>query len=1009
MIDQNTQPHSYTNQLERRYQIEKEIDAERTKLLHAEIATQSRIRQQLEERCLDLKMELQSANAEFERKQGQMEAHSSTLRARIEVLEHSLARAEQHIAQANDAYEKLNHMFSTANIAANTAEKKHTAEVFSLTQSIQEKEQEFNQARARLSTIQSQLKNETASLRKKLQTILSETQKRDRDQANQITDLKNNLHSANLKYRSVTTAHAVTKENLYQLSKKINRSSSRRRWRKIIFFITNKFFAQKPVRATLSTASNASHKAGDSLRNQHLLEEQLGNADLTANKRPSQNHGNQNLHLDTPDAESGQKTDYLIIGERKEVTPYQLFDIKTNAKGNFQITQTNEGLNIITQLGDLNHEYIYSEKLLVFSSSSVAVNILFPINSDATLTLVLIFLDSNRSRLSHQFINPNEWTQVDLPDNCSFIKCGLRAQGKMSTFLNSLIIESTVQSMIGDSQPRGEQRAKDRTLKSSEIKDHEELKNEADHFDEFPMTLMQTLKRYPEKFDQKEKFTLAQIAYRINPDIALAHRFIELAEECGEYLTACNAIIDFEKTIREGDKENSKKLGKLKSSASYLLSALKDLEPRKARQISYVPNRICYILHNSLPYSSGGYATRSHGMASGLREAGFEVLSMTRPGFPVDTVKELVESEIPQEDLIDGIRYLRTTSPLRTSLKFTEYTAAAAEVLQDKFRELKPEFVMAASNYVNALPALLAARSLGIPFFYEVRGLWEITKSSREPEYSKVAHFGASKMLEGIICQEAHHVFTLTEAMREEIISRGANRATIDLLPNSCDLSKFKPTKADNVLRAQLNFPNSVPVIGYVGSFVDYEGLEDLVKACGQVKRRGIDFRLLLVGNENTSGSGAGAISAKISEIVDEEELGEWICMPGRVPYEEVERYYSLLDICPFPRKPWPVCEMVSPMKPLEALAMEKAVVVSGVRALAEIIEHESTGLVFEKGNIQSLADALERLIQDPNLRRRLGNNGRKWVADMRTWQKTGRLATEIIASLQLGGRNEEL
>jgi len=121
------------------------------------------------------------------------------------------------------------------------------------------------------------------------------------------------------------------------------------------------------------------------------------------------------------------------------------------------------------------------------------------------------------------------------------------------------------------------------------------------------------------------------------------------------------------------------------------------------------------------------------------------------------------------------------------------------------------------------------------------------------------------------------------------------------------------------------------------------------------------------------------------------------LIMPGRVPHEEVERYYSLIDIAPFPRKPWPVCEMVSPMKPLEALAMEKAVVASDVRALAEMIQDQRTGLLFRKGDVSSLADVLARLMADPELRRNLGREGRAWVAAQRTWRAVGANAATIM------------
>jgi glycosyltransferase involved in cell wall biosynthesis len=119
------------------------------------------------------------------------------------------------------------------------------------------------------------------------------------------------------------------------------------------------------------------------------------------------------------------------------------------------------------------------------------------------------------------------------------------------------------------------------------------------------------------------------------------------------------------------------------------------------------------------------------------------------------------------------------------------------------------------------------------------------------------------------------------------------------------------------------------------------------------------------------------------------------------VPHGDVQDYYSLLDVCPFPRKAWPVCEMVSPMKPLEALAMEKAVLVSSVGALAGMIADGSTGLIFEKGDVADMAEKLKRLMTDAALRQELGGRGRDWVKRERTWSSTGALAGPVLERLR--------
>jgi glycosyltransferase involved in cell wall biosynthesis/polysaccharide pyruvyl transferase WcaK-like protein len=446
------------------------------------------------------------------------------------------------------------------------------------------------------------------------------------------------------------------------------------------------------------------------------------------------------------------------------------------------------------------------------------------------------------------------------------------------------------------------------------------------------------------------------------------------------------------------NESQQKRILKLKSGVAYHLSVTKLIESKKPRQIQSISKRICYVLHNSLPYSSGGYSTRAHGVATGLKATGYDIQCVTRPGFPSDIDEDLEANKIELNDIIEGINYTRIIEPSRKKLRFVEYIPAAAKALQNHLIELKPEFVIAASNYVVALPVAIACRRLGIPFAYEVRGFWEITRMSRDKEYFKTPAFSVQKKLEAAVCNSANQVFTLNNNMRDELVKRGVNQNKIELLPNSCNTKKFIPQNRDNVLAKTLNIPKGTPVIGYIGTFVDYEGLELLASACVHLKNEGIDFRLLLVGNENVSSHELGPISDEIVNIAQKGGFDEWLIMTGRVSHDKVENYYSLIDISAFPRKPWPVCEMVSPMKPLEALSMEKAVVVSSVKALSEIIKEGETGLIFEKDCTVSLGQTLKKLVESPELRIKLGKAGRNWVCKERTWHIIGEKAASLIS-----------
>jgi glycosyltransferase involved in cell wall biosynthesis/polysaccharide pyruvyl transferase WcaK-like protein len=517
-------------------------------------------------------------------------------------------------------------------------------------------------------------------------------------------------------------------------------------------------------------------------------------------------------------------------------------------------------------------------------------------------------------------------------------------------------------------------------------------------------TLIKAAKTVGEAGHREHELEILRRAAAVCPSGTSLRSVFWAAQKAGDLRTAFEALRQLRSLPAHAlSAADQTFMEKTKRSPSLQLEVL-DLVPEKPQQsVTPVGGRLGYILHNSLPYASGGYATRAQGLALGLQAQSFHVHVVTRPGFPLDNNDEL--TDVPVEESIEGVAYHRILKPSRSGSSAVGYVTSAADALTEAFKEIRPRIVVAASNYQTALPALIAARRLGLPFVYEVRGFWEVTRVSREPEFAVTPAYKIQELMEAETAKRADHVFTLTGPMKEELIRRGVPAERITLIPNSCEPERFTPRDRDLELSARLGIPLDVPVIGYVGTFVQYEGLELLAEAAAILRERGHDFRLLLVGNENVSGSEVGPITAQIQRICAERGLADRVIMPGRVPHEEVEAYYSLIDIAPFPRKSQPVTEMVSPMKPLEAFAMEKAVVASSVAALAEMVEHERTGLIFEKDNVENLADTLARLIGDPQLRRRLGSEARRWVEANRTWTATARIAADKIREIVAGVR----
>lgn len=428
-----------------------------------------------------------------------------------------------------------------------------------------------------------------------------------------------------------------------------------------------------------------------------------------------------------------------------------------------------------------------------------------------------------------------------------------------------------------------------------------------------------------------------------------------------------------------------------------LLHGLPLPERRPAREIDSIPDKALYCLHNSLPQSSAGYAMRSHGLLRSLETAGISVVACTRYGYPWDLPENRrvnPRPEFPLEDVIENVRYRRSRTLIagRGQIPVDSYIQACAEEVEAISREERPSVIHAASNFLVGLAAIAAGRRLGLPVVYEVRGLWEVTHASRDPSWTDTEFYRAYVRMETQAAVEADRVIAITDALKDELIRRGVPAERIDVVRNSVDADRFLPEPKDRELEQQLGL-ESKRVVGYVGSVTDYEGLDHLLYAIGALVDEGIDdLHLLIVGD----GSGF----PKLQSLVLELELEDRVTLTGRVPFDEVHRYYSLIDVAPFPRKPLPVTEMVSPLKPFEAMAMEKAVLVSSVAALVEIVEDGTTGLIFEKGNVDSLVPALRRLVTDPELCSRLGKNARAWVVRHRSWEHAGSAVAEIYREL---------
>jgi len=403
-----------------------------------------------------------------------------------------------------------------------------------------------------------------------------------------------------------------------------------------------------------------------------------------------------------------------------------------------------------------------------------------------------------------------------------------------------------------------------------------------------------------------------------------------------------------------------------------LISRGRVLAKQSARQV-HVPlaNRVAYVVSHGASYASNGYAVRTQGIAKSLNNAGLDVLCFVRPGRPWDLSQNARLDGL--EVSVDGVRYIHSRWPKNIPpVGESAYFEATVAKFVELFTVYRPASVMAASNWVVGLPAWVASNQLGLPFYYEVRGFWGLSRNAREPGYVNTQAYQAELERETFVAKEAQKVFTLNNPMRDELVRQGVPANKIEIVANgvlslpSQQTSDLTLTK----LKKQLGIKTGERVVGYVGSFSPYEGLDVLLEACTELAEKGEKFKLLLVGDDQplTLKNHRGVSAANLADkgLTDHLEPPPWLIQVGRVPYEQVADYYALLDAVVIPRKPLAVCQLVPPMKAVEALAYGKRLVVSDVVPLAEYADKYDGVVSFEAGSAQNLAAALQRSLKLP-------------------------------------------
>jgi PEP-CTERM/exosortase A-associated glycosyltransferase len=295
--------------------------------------------------------------------------------------------------------------------------------------------------------------------------------------------------------------------------------------------------------------------------------------------------------------------------------------------------------------------------------------------------------------------------------------------------------------------------------------------------------------------------------------------------------------------------------------------------------------------------------------------------------------------------------------------------------------KLQPDVIHAHSPALNGVAAHFACRKFKLPLVYEVRAFWEDAAVDQGTSAENGLRYRLTRALETYVLARARRVTTICEGLRREIEARGVCAAPVTVIPNAVEYERFaKEHPRDDELAARHGLtPGNT--LGFIGSFYDYEGLDQLIEAMPRILARNPDIRLLLVGG--------GMQEAALRQQATRLGLERKVIFTGRVPYAEVERFYSVVDILVYPRKSLRLTELVTPLKPLEAMAQRKVFVASDVGGHRELVRHGVTGVLFKADDVASLVDAILDTVDAPQLQARLRENGLAFVRDERNWRNS--------------------
>ncbi len=384
--------------------------------------------------------------------------------------------------------------------------------------------------------------------------------------------------------------------------------------------------------------------------------------------------------------------------------------------------------------------------------------------------------------------------------------------------------------------------------------------------------------------------------------------------------------------------------------------------------------KILHVLDHSIPLQSG-YTFRTRAILEQQRAFGWETDHLT-------SSKHVGTDALEEE--VDGLHFFRTPQPWRIVARMPIVNQLAvihslAKRLDDVIPHVKPDIIHAHSPALNGFAALNVGRKHRIPVVYEVRAFWEDAAVDHGTSSEGGPRYWATRALETQVLKGANAVTTLCEGLRNDIVARGVPNDRVTVIPNAVDLERFTAARErDDELVGELGLAEK-RVLGFIGSFYAYEGLSLLLEALPALLREAPDLRVLLVGG--------GPEARKLRALARRQGVADQVIFTGRIPHEAVSRYYHLVDVFVYPRLPMRLTDLVTPLKPLEAMAQGRLMVASDVGGHRELIRDGVTGKLFRAGDAMALAEAVLDLLGQEDRWPAMQVAGRQFVEIERNWK----------------------